>query len=191
MVAGGCWSLKYSSLKYKMHTLIKKICTCLKLKTSTILISKTYVRILLRRQQIACIRIRTKSIRIRVKLTFLLVWLGGSGWGGGAAGSPGIALVHPLLVDAGLLVALQVRAGLEPLGAVGAEVRPLARVRIQVLPQVGRLFEPVSTMDITHELKKRLWRKPFLNLHEFLGKYYWIYEGIELPYLCCGSALDC
>ena len=50
-------------------------------------------------------------------------------------------------MDAGLLVALQVRAGLEPLGAVGAEVRPLARVRVQVLPQVGRLFEPGSTTE--------------------------------------------
>ncbi len=61
-------------------------------------------------------------------------------------------------MDAGLLVALQVRAGLEPLGAVGTEVRPLARVRVQVLPQVGRLFEP----DGATELKKGFEENKFL-----------------------------
>ncbi len=64
-------------------------------------------------------------------------------------------------MDAGLLVALQVRAGLEPLGAVGAEVRPLARVRVQVLPQVGRLFEPGSTTEscYTARVKKKVLKK--------------------------------
>jgi len=50
-------------------------------------------------------------------------------------------------VHAGLLVALQVRAGLETLGAVGAEVGPLPRVGVQVLPQVGRLFEPEAGQE--------------------------------------------
>ena len=54
-----------------------------------------------------------------------------------------VALVDPLLVDPGLLVALEVRAGLEALAAVAAEVRPLSRVGVQMLPQMCRFFKSV------------------------------------------------
>ena len=56
-----------------------------------------------------------------------------------------VALVDPLLVDPGLLVALEVRAGLEALAAVAAEVRPLSRVGVQMLPQMCRFFKSVIT----------------------------------------------
>ncbi len=73
-------------------------------------------------------------------------------------------------MDAGLLVALQVRAGLEPLGAVGAEVRPLARVRVQVLPQVGRLFEPDSTTELCYKarVEKNVLKKTIIKFTEVL-----------------------
>jgi hypothetical protein len=45
-------------------------------------------------------------------------------------------------MNARLLVALEVGASLEALGAVGAEVGPLPRVGVQVFPQMGRLLEP-------------------------------------------------
>ena len=55
-------------------------------------------------------------------------------------------------MDAGLLVSLQVGAGLEALRAEGAEVGPLPRVGVQVLPQVGGLFKPEGR---THKRKLR------------------------------------
>ena len=58
-----------------------------------------------------------------------------------AAGPVVIALVHPLLVHPGLLVTLEVGAGLKPLWAVAAEVRTLPGVSIQMLPQMRRLFK--------------------------------------------------
>ena len=46
------------------------------------------------------------------------------------------------MVDTGLLVPLEVGAGLKAFVAVRTEVWALPRVRVQVFAQVGRLFEP-------------------------------------------------
>ncbi len=87
-------------------------------------------------------------------------------------------------MDAGLLVALQVRAGLEPLGAVGAEVRPLARVRVQVLPQVGRLFEPWWEHNrYKARVKTKVLKKAIFKFTGILGQIL-----LNLRRNCCGSA---